>query len=81
MFINKETLLYTYLVDHSVPGSKEALGETSWQFLQLVLVSTDLSECPLIVVFIFLIVLRIFGAVCICFTRYVSVENIRESQH
>lgn len=52
-------------MDHSVPGSKEALGETSWQFLQSALVSTDLSECPLIVVFIFLIVLRIFGAVCI----------------
>ena len=67
-------------MDHSVPGSKEALGETSWQFLQLVLVSTDLSECPLIVVFIYLILMRIFGAVCIV-SQDVSVKNIRESQH
>ncbi len=63
-------------MDHSVPGSKEALGETSWQFLQLVLASTDLSECPLIVVFIHLIVLRIFGALCIVSHKICTVKNI-----
>jgi hypothetical protein len=69
-------------VDHSVPGSKEALGETSWQFLQSALVSTDLSECPLIVVFIYLFdCVAYFRCSVHCFTRYVSVKNIRESQH
>lgn len=42
-------IMYTYLVDHLVPESKGALGETSWQFLWLVLVSIDLLECPVVV--------------------------------
>jgi hypothetical protein len=33
-------------VDHLVLGSKGELGETSWQFLWLALVSIDLLECP-----------------------------------
>ena len=47
-------------MDHSVPGSKVALGETSWQFLWLVLVSIDLLECPVVDVVCFFIILYIF---------------------
>ena len=51
----------TYLVDHLVPGSKVALGETSWQFLWLVLVSIDLLECPVAVVIVYIFCIHDFG--------------------